>query len=115
MSFKIKRAYDPPAPADGYRVLVDRLWPRGVTKAKLHLDAWMKDIAPSAALRQWIHSDMSQWPEFRRRYLKELATPRDLIADLRKRARAGTVTLVYAARDPKQNHALILKDFLERA
>lgn len=115
MAFKIKRAYEPPAPADGFRVLVDRLWPRGLSREKLHIDAWVKDVAPSAELRKWIHSDMSRWSEFRRRYFKELDTQPDAVADLRKRARAGRVTLVFAARDPENNHAAILKDYLERS
>jgi uncharacterized protein YeaO (DUF488 family) len=114
MAFQIKRAYDSPDPADGFRVLVDRLWPRGLTKEKLHIDVWMKDVAPSSELRKWIHSDMSRWLEFRRRYIKELAAQTEAVTDLRKRARAGTVTLVFAARDPENNHAAILKDYLER-
>ena len=73
MTFKIKRAYETPDPTDGVRVLVDRLWPRGLTKEKLRIDAWVKDVAPSTELRKWIHSDMSRWAEFRRRYFKELA------------------------------------------
>jgi len=114
MSFQIKRAYEPPQATDGYRVLVDRLWPRGLTKEKLHLDVWMKDIAPSTELRRWIHSDMSKWPEFRRRYFIELKAQRDLLAELRKRARTATVTLVFGARDPEQNHAALLKEYLEQ-
>ena len=115
MTFKIKRAYETPDPTDGFRVLVDRLWPRGLTKEKLRIDAWVKDVAPSTELRKWIHSDMSRWAEFRRRYFKELAAQPEAVADLRKRARAGQVTLVFAARDPENNHAAILKDYLERS
>jgi uncharacterized protein YeaO (DUF488 family) len=114
MTFKIKRAYETPDPTDGFRVLVDRLWPRGLTKEKLRIDAWVKDVAPSAELRKWIHSDVSRWAEFRRRYFKELAAQPEAVADLRKRARAGKVTLVFAARDPENNHAAILKEYLER-
>jgi len=115
MTIEIKRAYDPPAHTDGYRVLVDRLWPRGIPKARLQLDAWMKDIAPSTALRRWIHSDMTRWAEFRERYHRELDSQAELVADLRKRAGAGTLTLIYAARDEQQNHALVLKEYLESA
>ena len=114
MTFKIKRAYETPDPTDGFRVLVDRLWPRGLTKEKLRIDAWVKDVAPSTELRKWIHSDVSRWAEFRRRYFKELAAQPEAVADLRKRARAGKVTLVFAARDPENNHAAILKEYLER-
>jgi uncharacterized protein YeaO (DUF488 family) len=115
MTFKIKRAYEPPVPADGFRVLVDRLWPRGLTKEKLRIDAWMKDVAPSTELRKWIHSDMSRWSEFRRRYFKQLDSQPEAVAELRKRARAAKVTLVFAARDPENNHAAILKDYLEQS
>jgi uncharacterized protein YeaO (DUF488 family) len=115
MAFKLKRAYEPPVPADGFRVLVDRLWPRGLTKEKLHIDAWVKEVAPSSELRKWIHSDMSRWSEFRRRYFKELDSQPEAVAELRKRARSRTVTLVFAARDPANNHAAILKDYLEQS
>ena len=115
MTFKIKRAYEAPDETDGFRVLVDRLWPRGLTKEKLRIDAWLKDVAPSTELRKWIHSDMSRWSEFRRRYIKELASQPEAVAELRKRARAAQVTLVFAARDPENNHAAILKDYLEQS
>jgi uncharacterized protein YeaO (DUF488 family) len=115
MTFKIKRAYEPPDPADGFRVLVDRLWPRGLTREKLHIDVWLKNVAPSTELRKWIHCDMSRWSEFRRRYFKELDAQPEAVAELRKRARATKVTLVFAARDPQSNHAAILKDYLERS
>ena len=115
MAIRLKRAYETPQPADGYRVLVDRLWPRGLTREKLHIDLWAKDLAPSTALRQWIHSDMSHWAEFKRRYLKELRAQPEAVAELRKHARQRTVTLVFAARDPDRNHALILKEHLEGA
>lgn len=113
MAIRVKRAYEATGAEDGYRVLVDRLWPRGVTKQKLNVEAWLKEIAPSTALRQWIHSDMSRWLEFKRRYFKELDLQPDLVADLRKRARAGTLTLVFAARDADRNHAVLLKEYLE--
>lgn len=113
--FQMKRAYEPPEPSDGLRVLVDRLWPRGITKQKLRIDAWLKEIAPSSELRKWIHSDMSRWAEFGRRYRRELDAQPQAVADLRRQARAQTVTLVFAARDPVKNHAAILKDYLERS
>jgi len=115
MTFKIKRAYEAPDATDGFRVLVDRLWPRGLTKERLGIDAWLKDVAPSTDLRKWIHSDMSRWSEFRRRYLKELASQPEAVAELRRRARETRVTLVFAARDPENNHAAILKDYLEQS
>lgn len=115
MVIKLKRAYETTQPADGYRVLVDRLWPRGLTKEQLHIHLWAKDLAPSTALRQWIHSDMSHWAEFKRRYLKELQSQHEAVAELRKHARQRTVTLIFAARDPDRNHALILKEHLEGA
>jgi len=111
----IKRAYEEPAPADGYRVLVDRLWPRGVRKESSRLDAWLKDIAPSPGLRKWFGHDPSRWEEFRRRYRGELASPerRELLADLADRAREGPVTLVYGARDEEHNGAVVLREVLE--
>ncbi len=115
MPIQIKRAYDPPAEADGYRVLVDRLWPRGLSKDKLRLDAWAKDLAPSHELRKWIHSDMSRWVEFKRRYAKELAAQPEAVAELRQKSRGGPVTLIFATRDPEHNHAVVLKEYLDRS
>ena len=114
MGFTLKRAYDPPSTSDGYRVLVDRLWPRGLTKAKLHLDAWMKDLAPSNDLRKWIHSDMTRWSEFRRRYFKELGDHPAAVSEIRRKARSAIVTLVFATKDPEHNHAAVLKEYLEQ-
>ncbi len=112
---KIKRVYDPTEAADGYRVLVDRLWPRGMSKESLHYDLWAKDIAPSPGLRQWYHQDEEgRWSEFRTGYLGELsasATIGDLIDRLKGQK---TVTLLYASRNAAENHALILRDFLEK-
>jgi uncharacterized protein YeaO (DUF488 family) len=110
----VKRAYDPPTESDGVRVLVDRLWPRGVTKAAAKIDRWMKDLAPSGELREWFGHDPARWEEFRRRYHKELAGQADALAELRKLARGGTVTLVYAARDTEHNDAVVLKELLGR-
>jgi uncharacterized protein YeaO (DUF488 family) len=113
MPVVIKRAYDPPKASDGYRVLVDRLWPRGLTKEKLKLDVWMKDISPSPELRKWFSHDVAKWAEFQRRYRKEIEAHADLLGELRKRARHGTLTLVYAARDSEHNNAALLKKYLE--
>jgi len=107
----VKRIYEPPSPADGRRVLVDRLWPRGVSKARAQLDAWMKDVAPSPELRRWFDHRPERWPEFRRRYIDELKSNPALGA-LRDMAAAGPVTLLYAARDAAHNEAVVLADRL---
>jgi uncharacterized protein YeaO (DUF488 family) len=111
-----KRAYEPAEPADGYRVLIDRLWPRGVSKAKARLDAWEKAIAPSRELREWYDHDPAKWPEFRARYKKELrAAPAEMIlADLVRRGRRGRVTLVYASRAAKISDVAVLERVLTR-
>jgi uncharacterized protein YeaO (DUF488 family) len=109
---KLKRAYEPPSPEDGRRILVDRLWPRGISKQKAALDRWMKEIAPSTELRKWFDHDPKRWTEFRRRYAGELREHSDLIAELRSLAREGTVTLVYAAHDETHNDAVVLRDML---
>jgi uncharacterized protein YeaO (DUF488 family) len=113
MEIVLKRAYYPPKPEDGYRVLVDRLWPRGMTKEKLRLDAWMKDIAPSDGLRRWVHHDPSKWDDFRQRYFDELRVRPELVEELREKARDGRVTLVFGARDEMHNNAAVLKEYLE--
>jgi uncharacterized protein YeaO (DUF488 family) len=112
---KVKRVYEEPGADDGYRILVDRLWPRGIKKSAAHLAAWLKDLAPSEELRRWFSHDPQRWPEFNRRYLQELAEPAKapLIKDLLDRARQGTVTLVFAAKDPERNNAVVMKTFLE--
>ncbi len=110
---KIKRVYDHPEKTDGMRVLVDRLWPRGVKKEDAGLDLWLKDIAPSNELRKWFSHDPSKWQEFRKRYMKELEGKPGMIADLKKAVRRGTVTLLYAAKDPDRNNAAVLKEMLE--
>lgn len=111
-NIKLKRAYEPPDDDDGTRVLVDRLWPRGVSKANAALDQWMKDIAPSAELRQWFGHDPDRWETFRRRYAEEVHENDELLDQLRSLARKGTVTLVYGARDEKRNDAVVLRDVL---
>ena len=109
---RLKRAYLPAAATDGTRILVDRLWPRGVRKSVAAIDLWLKDIAPSAALRKWFGHDPARWPEFRRRYALELRGHRDELAGLRALARTKTVTLVFAARDELHNDAVVLRGVL---
>ena len=113
MAFRIKRVYDPPAPADGARILVDRLWPRGLKKAEAKLDRWMKEVAPSAALRTWFGHEPARFAEFRKRYAAEMAGS-PALAELRKLGRGRVVTLLYGARDPQQNQAVVLLDLLRR-
>ena len=110
----IKRAYDEPAKDDGARYLVDRLWPRGVKKADLTLAAWVKEVAPSAELRQWFQHDPAKWPEFQRRYATELQAQPAAWQPLLQAARDGDITLVYGARDTEHNDAVVLKAFLEQ-
>lgn len=110
----LKRAYDPPDPADGTRVLVDRLWPRGVSKAEASIDHWAKDLAPSAELRTWFSHDPARFEELERRYVAELRSHRAALAELRALAHKGTVTLVYAARDEAHNDAVVLRKLLLR-
>ena len=114
MTIHVKRAYDPPAPSDGARILVDRLWPRGISKEKLKLDTWMKEIATSNELRKWFHHGEHTWAEFRTRYFEELKEQPELVAELRRKGRGHTVTLIYSARDEEQNNAVALKEYLER-
>ena len=114
MSFRIKRAYEKPARGDGSRVLVDRVWPRGISKADASIEEWRKDIAPSTALRKWFGHDPARWPEFKRRYFKELDAQSEPLAELRKLARRKTVTLVFGAKDTEHNQAVALKEYLER-
>ena len=109
---RIKRAYEPPAADDGARILIDRLWPRGVSKQALALDQWLKELAPSTELRQWFGHDPALWPEFRKRYAAELRTHTDLVESLRALARKGVVTLVYSAHDEAHNDAVVLQEFL---
>lgn len=113
--FRLKRVYEKPARSDGERVLVERLWPRGVAKAAAAVDLWLKDVAPSPQLRKWFGHDPAKWEQFRRRYWKELEGRQEAVGRLRTRARQGAVTLVYAARDERHNGAVALKEFLERA
>ena len=113
--FRIKRAYAPPAPADGLRVLVDRLWPRGLPRTTAAIDLWLKEIAPSTELRRWFGHDPERWPEFKRRYREELKAPERAAALARLRdaeRQSRVVTLLYAARDDTHNHAVALLEVL---
>jgi uncharacterized protein YeaO (DUF488 family) len=114
MDIRCKRANAPAESADGYRVLIDRLWPRGISKQRAKLDGWEKELAPSTELRKWFGHDPDRFAEFRRRYIEELRDQRPLLTDLRRRARGGTVTLVYGARDTEHNDAVVLAEVLRR-
>ena len=109
---KLKRAYEPPAESDGQRILVERLWPRGITKEKAKIDLWMKEIAPSPELRKWYAHEIEKWPEFRKRYLEELKHNKDQLLQMQELIKTP-VTFVYAAKDEQHNSALVLKDLLE--
>ena len=109
---RLKRAYQPAAADDGMRILVDRLWPRGLKKSDAAIDRWLKDIAPSTALRQWFAHDPARWPEFRRRYAAEIRRHPDQLAELRVLARKGPVTLIFSARDELRNDAVVLRHVL---
>jgi uncharacterized protein YeaO (DUF488 family) len=112
-SIRVKRVYEAAANDDGSRVLVDRLWPRGVSKNTARIDLWAKKIAPSAELRKWFGHDPSKWVEFRKRYSRELKKNSDAMAELEKLLRKGPVTLVFSARDEKHNNGVALKEYLE--
>ena len=109
---RLKRAYEPPAADDGIRILVDRLWPRAVSKQALALDEWMKDIAPSSELRRWFGHDPGRWHEFCRRYAAEVHEHQSLLEELRARARKGRITLVFSARDERHNDAVALRSLI---
>lgn len=111
-NIRLKRAYQPAAADDGLRILVDRLWPRGLKKSDAGIDRWIKDIAPSTALRKWFGHDPARWPEFRRRYAAEIRRRPDQFEELRALARKGPVTLVFSARDELHNDAVVLRNVL---
>ena len=113
MTIRTKRIYDPPARTDGYRVLVDRIWPRGLTKEHAAIDLWLKDIAPSTALRLWFKHDPRKWREFQTRYFRELEQVMAHVTLLKSRAKAQRLTLLFAAKDTECNNAVALKTFLE--
>lgn len=111
---KLKRVYDPPQPDEGFRILVDRLWPRAVSKEKARADLWLKEIAPSDTLRQWFAHDPKKWKGFQQRYREELKVKRELLRQLKRLEKEhGTLTLLYAARDVKHNNAAALKEILK--
>ena len=114
MSIQIKRAYEPASPDDGLRVLIDRLWPRGVSRNNARIDAWIKELSPSAELRRWFGHEPRRFEEFRRRYVEELRDERPRLTALRRRARGGRVTLVYSAHDTEHNDAVVLAEILRR-
>ena len=113
MNIMLKRAYEPPSKADGKRILVDRLWPRGLAKVKAGFDHWLKDVAPSTELRKWFGHDPEKWTEFKKRYRAELKK-NPALSELQALSRQGDITLVYAARDQLHNEAVVLKQILER-
>jgi len=115
MSILLKRAYETPSRGDGCRILVERLWPRGLSKQAARVDLWAKEAAPSAALRRWFNHDPSKWQEFRRRYFRELRAHPEALEPIMERVRAGRVTFVFAAREVRLNSAVALKEYLEHA
>jgi uncharacterized protein YeaO (DUF488 family) len=112
LDIRIKRAYEPSSSHDGTRILVDRLWPRGLKKSDAHIAQWMKEIAPSGELREWFGHDPARWEEFRSRYKTELRTKRDLLAELQDVAKKGPLTLIYSAHDEAHNQAVVLREAL---
>ncbi|MEW5757347.1 MAG: DUF488 domain-containing protein [Pseudomonadota bacterium] len=112
MRISVKRVYETPGGADGTRVLVDRLWPRGLSKERAAIDHWFKDIAPSDELRKWFGHDPARWAEFRRRYYAELDEKQDALMPLRQLIGQGPVTLLFAARDDQHNNAVVLREYL---
>lgn len=114
MSIAIKRIYEPAAAQDGYRVLVDRLWPRGISKAKARIDLWLREIAPSTELRKWFDHDPVKWQTFCTRYRSELHEKPELLESLRQQVEKGQVTLLYSAHDEKFNQAVALREFLAK-
>jgi uncharacterized protein YeaO (DUF488 family) len=115
MSIRLKRAYEPRSEDDGLRILVERLWPRGLTKGKAAIDYWVKELSPSPELRKWYGHDVAKWDEFRARYRAELDRKPEPIAELLERIGAGPVTFIYAAKDEAHNSALVLKQYVEEA
>ena len=114
MSIALKRVYETPAPSDGCRILVERLWPRGLSKANAKVDLWSKETAPSAELRRWFNHEPDKWEEFKRRYFKELEDQQEALSPLLERVRAGQVTFVFASRETRFNNSVALKEYVER-
>jgi len=114
-SIRVKRIYESPNPDDGFRILIDRLWPRGIKKDDAKIDLWLKEIAPSDSLRKWFNHDSEKWEEFKSRYVKELDQNQDLVAQLARHVRKGTVTFLFSAKDKSYNNAVALREnFLDR-
>jgi len=111
---KLKRVYEPVEEEDGVRILVERLWPRGMKKEDANITLWLKDIAPSPELRKWYGHDPDKWPEFKKRYRQELKENKEIVSELREKAKEHVITFVYAAKDEERNSALVLKEFLEK-
>ena len=114
MQIRLKRAYEEPESQDGFRVLVDRLWPRGLSKEGAGIDLWLKEIAPSDGLRKWFGHDPAKWEEFRKRYFAELEEREESVEELRKKAGNDLLTLLFGAKDEEHNNAVVLKEFLEK-
>jgi len=110
---KIKRVYDPPSHTDGRRLLVDRLWPRGLKKEGSRIDEWIRDVAPSTELRSWFSHDSGKWIEFKKRFFKELDRNKDLVDRIASTARKGTITLLYGSKEERYNNAVALKEYVE--
>ena len=113
MNITLKRVYEQPTKSDGKRILVDRLWPRGLTKEKAKVDVWLKEIAPSTELRKWFNHEPSKWPEFKKRYRTEMHNNAKAISVLKDYLASGKVTIVYGAKDEEHNEALVIKEYLE--
>ena len=114
MPVRTKRIYEPPSPGDGHRVLIDGMWPRGISRERAAIDDWARELAPSAALRRWYGHEPERFEEFGRRYRAELGAHRERLTDLRRRSRSGVLTLVFAARDAEHSNAAVLADLLRR-
>ncbi|MBN2565812.1 MAG: DUF488 family protein [Candidatus Eisenbacteria bacterium] len=112
MGIQLKRIYEAPSPDDGIRILVDRLWPRGLSKADAKLDDWLRSAAPSNELRKWFHADRSQWGEFRRRYLSELKVHSEDLRQLSELSKRKRITLLYSSKDEERNNAVVLREYL---
>jgi uncharacterized protein YeaO (DUF488 family) len=111
---KLKRAYDKPSSDDGYRILVDRIWPRGISKEAIKIDEWLKDIAPSTKLRKWFGHDPDKWSEFKKRYFEELKQKNEILTGISDNLDRRTITFVYSAKDGKYNNAVALKEYIEK-
>ncbi len=114
MSIRLKRVYDAPSEMDGTRILVDRLWPRGLSKQKAQIDYWFKELAPSTELRKWFNHDPEKWHSFRERYFKELDSHPEIVEQVNNNIRKGDVTFIYAAKDEQHNNAVALKEYLAK-